>query len=91
MRKKAVIIGGAGQDGIEMALFLKKKKNYELISIIRKNNNKLKRIINNQNIFRVTDLQNTKKLLKLLKNLNQMKFIILLEFQLFKSPKKRFC
>ena len=31
MRKRAIIIGGSGQDGIEMAIFLK-KKNYELIS-----------------------------------------------------------
>ena len=66
MRKKAVIIGGSGQDGIEMTIFLK-KKNYELISIIRKNNNRLKKIINNQNIFRVANLQNTKKIIEIIK------------------------
>ncbi len=66
MRKKAIIIGGSGQDGIEMAIFLK-KKNYELISIIRKNNNKIKKIFNNKNIFRIADLQNTKKIIEIIK------------------------
>ena len=66
MRKKAIIIGGSGQDGIEMAIFLK-KKNYELISIVRKNNNKNKKIFNNKNIFRIGDLQNTKKIIKIIK------------------------
>ena len=66
MKKKAIIIGGSGQDGIEMAIFLK-KKNYELISIIRKNNNKIKKIFNNKNIFRIADLQNTKKIIEIIK------------------------
>ena len=66
MRKKAIIIGGSGQDGIEMAIFLK-KKNYELISIVRKNNDKIKKIFNNKNIFRIGDLQNTKKIIEIIK------------------------
>jgi GDPmannose 4,6-dehydratase len=66
MRKRAIIIGGSGQDGIEMAIFLK-KKNYELISIIRKKNNKIKKILNNKNIFKIADLQNTQKIIKIIK------------------------
>ena len=42
MSKRAVIIGGSGQDGIEMTFIFKKKK-YELISIIKKNNPKTKK------------------------------------------------
>ena len=35
MKKTALIIGGLGQDGIEMSLFLSKKK-YKIISLIKK-------------------------------------------------------
>ena len=66
MSKRAVIIGGSGQDGIEMTLFLKKKK-YELISIIRKNNPKLKKIISDKNIYRIVDLKNTKKIISIIR------------------------
>jgi GDPmannose 4,6-dehydratase len=38
MKKTALIIGGLGQDGIELSLFLQ-KKNYEVISLIKKKKN----------------------------------------------------
>tara|TARA_B100000524_G_scaffold329054_1_gene214050 strand:- start:244 stop:1206 length:963 start_codon:yes stop_codon:yes gene_type:complete len=66
MRKRAIIIGGSGQDGIEMAIFLK-KKNYELISIVRKKDKRLNKIFNDTNFFKISDLRNTKKIISIIK------------------------
>jgi len=37
MKKRALIIGGLGQDGVEMSLYLE-KKDYKIFSLIKKKN-----------------------------------------------------
>ena len=90
MRKRAVIIGGSGQDGIEMTLFLKKKK-YELISLIRKNNPKLKKIINDRHIFRYVDLQNTKKIISIIKKFRPNEIYNFAGISTIQESQKKYC
>lgn len=68
MKKTALIIGGLGQDGIEMSLFLSKKK-YKIISLIKKK--KSIEELESVNIsFFVCRIENTKKIISIIKKFN---------------------
>ena len=65
MRKRAIIIGGNGQDATEMTIFLAKKK-YKILSLLNK---KSTNIIKNSFIkYKNCSLLNTSKLLLLIKS-----------------------
>lgn len=65
MKKKALIIGGSGQDATEMYLFLKRKK-YEILSLTRsKKFFKKKKFIND---FKLCSIKNHSKLIDIIKN-----------------------
>jgi len=65
MKKKALIIGGSGQDAIEMHLLLK-EKNYKILSLTR--NKKFIKKNKFLDDFKLCSIQNHNKLIQIIKN-----------------------
>mgnify|MGYP006087845601 CR=1 FL=1 len=66
MKKIALILGGLGQDGIEMSIFLKKKE-YKIISLINKKNSNLKKINYKKIKYFFCKVEDTKKIILIIK------------------------
>ncbi len=65
MKKKALIIGGLGQDGVEMSLYLE-KKNYKIFSLIKKKNTNFSKVKSKNIKFLICKIQNIKKLMSII-------------------------
>jgi GDPmannose 4,6-dehydratase len=66
MKKRALIIGGLGQDGVEMSLYLE-KKNYQIFSLIKKKNLNFDKFKSKNIKFIICKIQNTKKIISIIK------------------------
>jgi len=66
MKKRALIIGGLGQDGVEMSLYLE-KKDYKIFSLIKKKNLNFDKFKSKNIKFIICKIQNTKKIISIIK------------------------